>query len=90
MTNEIEVSKREIEIGKLQVESRERALYNVIKEFQKFIYYVLRAEPKQAEYLLDVERLMIFELTKTVMETRPEMFQGNTKCVPFVKRIKKF
>lgn len=54
--------------------AREQYLYEIIKQFQKFIYFVLRAVPTQAEYLLNVEKLMIFELTKTLLDSKPELF----------------
>lgn len=58
--------------------SQERILFDIIGEFRKFVYFVLRAEPKQAEYLLNVEKLMIFELTKTVADKRPELFADDS------------
>lgn len=45
-----------------EVELREKALLEIIKEFQKFINFALKSIPKQAEYLLCAEKLMVFEL----------------------------
>lgn len=67
---------KDTELKSGHIEKREEVLFSIIKQFQKFIYFVLRAVPQQAEYLLDIEKLMIFELTKSTMEVNPEMFEG--------------
>lgn len=69
-------SVKRYEIAGQKIKVREAILFDIIKQFQKFIYFVLRAVPMQAEYLLNVERLMIFELTKTVLVSKPELFEA--------------
>ncbi|GLV44429.1 hypothetical protein CBL_10233 [Carabus blaptoides fortunei] len=73
-SEEIEKLTLENEENTRKILTREQFLYEIIKQFQKFIYFVLRAVPTQAEYLLNVEKLMIFELTKTLLDTQPELF----------------
>ncbi|XP_045473145.1 uncharacterized protein LOC123679743 isoform X1 [Harmonia axyridis] len=51
---------------KKEVELREKALLEMIREFQKFINFALKSVPKQAEYLLCAEKLMVFELTEAL------------------------
>ncbi|KAL3268744.1 hypothetical protein HHI36_007846 [Cryptolaemus montrouzieri] len=63
---EITNIKAEREKLRKDVELREKALLEVIKEFQKFINFALKSVPKQAEYLLCAEKLMVFDLTEAL------------------------
>ncbi|KAK9871836.1 hypothetical protein WA026_014293 [Henosepilachna vigintioctopunctata] len=51
------------------VDLRESALSKVMTEFQKFIYFALKAEPKQAEYLLSGEKLLLLELANELSKS---------------------
>lgn len=53
----------------LEVSIRETCLKEVINQFQKFIDFALRAAPAQAEFLLSVEKMMVFELTNKVAQS---------------------
>lgn len=49
-------------------------MVEVLRQFQKFINFALRATPTQAEFLLNVEKMMLFELTQSI--------SGDNKCIP--------
>ncbi|KAI4461911.1 hypothetical protein MML48_5g00017532 [Holotrichia oblita] len=51
-----------------QLDVREKCLLEILKQFQKFINYALRATPTQAEFLLDVRKMMLFEITQAMVE----------------------
>lgn len=57
---------------------REEFLTEILKQFQKFINFALRATPTQAEFLLNVKKMMLFELTNTLENLSKE---GNPKNV---------
>ncbi|XP_050499125.1 uncharacterized protein LOC126879855 isoform X2 [Diabrotica virgifera virgifera] len=44
---------------------RETCVLEILKQYQKFISFALRAAPTQAEFLLCIEKLMAFELTES-------------------------
>lgn len=50
------------------IEDREAAMFHIIKQFQKFLYYCVKSEPMQAEYLLNIGNLMVYEFAKTHSE----------------------
>ncbi|XP_050304906.1 uncharacterized protein LOC126742308 [Anthonomus grandis grandis] len=52
-----------------EVNIREICLLEVIKQFQKFINFAFKSAPTQAEFLLSVEKMMVFELAKEVSTT---------------------
>lgn len=69
------ITKQKDEMEKLQEKFKERQkklrirehyLTEVLKQFQKFINFVLRAAPTQAEFLLNLEKLTRFELIEAV------------------------
>ncbi|GJQ75925.1 hypothetical protein Trydic_g17984 [Trypoxylus dichotomus] len=53
-----------------QLNIREECVLEILKQFQKFINYALRATPTQAEFLLDVRKMMLFEITQSLKEKR--------------------
>ncbi|KAJ8946921.1 hypothetical protein NQ314_008720, partial [Rhamnusium bicolor] len=53
----------------MEVNLRETCLLEIIRQFQKFINFALRASPTQAEFLLSVEKMMIFELADAVLKS---------------------
>lgn len=53
---------------------REQCVIEVLKQFQKFINFALKSTPTQAEFLLNVEKIMLFELTQTL--------SGGNECIP--------
>lgn len=56
---------------------REECVLEILRQFQKFINFALRATPTQAEFLLNVEKMMLFELTKAIVKDQPkECFEG--------------
>ncbi|KAF5307933.1 hypothetical protein FQR65_LT06500 [Abscondita terminalis] len=46
-----------------ELDKREQCLKELLCQYQKFIYFALRSCPTQAEFLLDPEKLLLFELT---------------------------
>lgn len=54
--------------SKKEVNLREQCILEILKQFQKFVYFALRAVPTQAEFLLSIEKLMIFELTDHLLK----------------------
>lgn len=68
---EITTRKQEIEAEEehKRLEIREQCVLEILRQFQKFINFALRASPTQAEFLLSVERMMLFELTSAVINT---------------------
>ncbi|XP_072380121.1 uncharacterized protein [Diabrotica undecimpunctata] len=46
-----------------EVQLRETCVLEILKQYQKFISFALRAAPTQAEFLLCIDKLMVFELT---------------------------
>lgn len=71
---EITIRKQEIESQEKQkrLEVREQCVLEILRQFQKFINFALRASPTQAEFLLSVEQMMLFELTSAVLEAEPK------------------
>ncbi|KAK4876241.1 hypothetical protein RN001_012663 [Aquatica leii] len=53
-----------------EIQMREECLREILCQYQKFINFALRSCPTQAEFLLDVEKLMLFELTQNVARTK--------------------
>nr|XP_022900710.1 uncharacterized protein LOC111413832 [Onthophagus taurus] len=47
-----------------QLDIREECLLVILKEFQKFINFVLKAVPTQAEFLLSVEKMILYEIAR--------------------------
>lgn len=65
---EIERLTEETEQKDKQLEIREKCLLEILKQFQKFINYALRATPTQAEFLLNVRKMMLFEITQAIVQ----------------------
>ncbi|KAL1491541.1 hypothetical protein ABEB36_012123 [Hypothenemus hampei] len=63
---ELEVTSSEKQKQIMEVSIREKCLKEVIKHFQKFINFALKSAPTQAEFLLSIEKMMVFELTSQV------------------------
>lgn len=61
--------KRELQLSQRKLSIRECCLLGVIKQFQKFINYALRAVPTQAEFLLSVEKMMTLEITQALLKS---------------------
>ncbi|KAF5278480.1 hypothetical protein FQA39_LY05969 [Lamprigera yunnana] len=58
--------------------SREEFLKEVLIQFQKFINFALRSCPTQAEFLLDTEKLLLFQLTENIDKIRTK--RGKKLC----------
>lgn len=65
----LEKLKAEKEMQIKNVAIRETCLIEVLKQFQKFISFALKSAPAQAEFLLSVEKMMVFELTKKIAKS---------------------
>ena len=52
------------------VELREQCVLAILKQFQKFINFALKATPTQAEFLLDIKKMMTFEFVKEILRRR--------------------
>lgn len=72
------LTEKNVEITKLTRESeekikqsnlREECILEILRQFQKFINFALRASPTQAEFLLSVEKMMLLELAQAVTKT---------------------
>lgn len=64
--SEIDELVTKLERLKIKFSLREEFLMEILRQFQKFINFALRATPTQGEFLLSVEKMMLFELTKTI------------------------
>lgn len=67
---------------KKEIELREACILSIIAQFQKFINFALKAAPTQAEFLLSVEKMMVFELTHAIFKSDikvPEPCEGNMR-----------
>lgn len=54
----------------------------IIRQWQKFINYVLKASPTQAEFLLDKEKLLLWEFTQAVAKSKqPERTERLAKTL---------
>nr|XP_023011492.1 uncharacterized protein LOC111501809 [Leptinotarsa decemlineata] len=71
------ISQKDIELLELkeqvkkhikEVQLRETCILGVIKQFQKFINFALRSAPTQAEFLLSIEKMLVFELTDAILK----------------------
>lgn len=60
-------AEKEVQIKNVAI--RETCLIEVLKQFQKFINFALKSAPAQAEFLLSVEKMMAFELTKNIAKS---------------------
>ncbi|KAG5877083.1 hypothetical protein JTB14_011787 [Gonioctena quinquepunctata] len=52
-----------------EVQLRETCILEIIRQFQKFINFALRSAPTQAEFLLSIEKMMVFELTDALLKS---------------------
>ncbi|CAG9861983.1 unnamed protein product [Phyllotreta striolata] len=59
-----------------QVFVRERCYKEILKQYQKFINYALKACPTQAQFLLSLERLMSFELAEILPQEKNPNYHG--------------
>lgn len=55
-----------LKVAQEKIVVRERCLEEILKQFQKFVYFALKAAPKQGEFLLNIEKLLLYELAETV------------------------
>ncbi|XP_018573237.1 uncharacterized protein LOC108912488 [Anoplophora glabripennis] len=67
----------------MEVNLRETCLLEIIRQFQKFINFALRAAPTQAEFLLSIEKMMAFELTKTVLKSNYSRLRPCSEILPW-------
>ncbi|CAH1126854.1 unnamed protein product [Ceutorhynchus assimilis] len=65
------------------VSLREACLLEVIKQFQKFINFALRAAPTQAEFLLSVEKMLVFELTQNITKANVPKLEKADPIIPW-------
>ncbi|CAH1966680.1 unnamed protein product [Acanthoscelides obtectus] len=61
---------KEMVVKKQEASLRETCILEIIKQFQKFINFALRAAPTQAEFLLSVEKMMVFELVDAMLKSK--------------------
>lgn len=69
---DVEISKitEECEAKQKLVELREQCVLAILKQFQKFINFALKATPTQAEFLLDIKKMMTFEFIREIVRRR--------------------
>ncbi|XP_018333092.1 uncharacterized protein LOC112904709 [Agrilus planipennis] len=58
-----------------QLDLREEYLREIIQQYQKFINFALKSSPTQAEFLLSLEKMLLFELTKQVVKQSPKLIE---------------
>lgn len=51
-----------------EIQLRETCILEVLKQYQKFIYFVLESAPTQAEFLLSIEKMILYELTDNLLK----------------------
>ncbi|XP_030761525.1 uncharacterized protein LOC115886491 [Sitophilus oryzae] len=95
--NQIEKLHREVKVRDDQIVSlnivskqksehinmREKCLLEIIRHFQKFINFALRSAPTQAEFLLSVEKMLVFELTDAVAKTDLRLPKPDKMILPW-------
>ncbi|XP_057651781.1 uncharacterized protein LOC130891197 [Diorhabda carinulata] len=64
--------KEEVENQIKNVQLRETCVLEILRQYQKFINFALKSAPTQAEFLLSIEKLMLFELTDTLKKLKPQ------------------
>ncbi|CAH0555918.1 unnamed protein product [Brassicogethes aeneus] len=69
-TNDIKRLKTERHFKTQEVQLREKCIVEILAQFQKFINFALKASPTQAEFLLSLEKLMVFELAQSIEKTK--------------------
>lgn len=68
-TGNIKHLTKALEKSKKETNLRETCILEIIKQYQKFINFVLRSAPTQAEFMLSIEKMMIFELTDHLLNS---------------------
>lgn len=81
--NQIKTLKKEKDDQVTEVNLREACLLEIIRQFQKFINFALRAAPTQAEFLLSIEKMMAFELTNTVLKSNYSHLKPCNEILPW-------
>jgi hypothetical protein len=64
-----------------QLNVRERCLIEILRQFQKFIYFALKAAPTQGEFLLNINKLIKFELDDYCIPKFQQDHQKSTREV---------
>lgn len=64
--HEIKDLNKKLEEKQKKLKIREYYLIEILRQFQKFINFVLKATPTQAEFLLNIERITRLELNDAV------------------------
>ncbi|KAJ8977084.1 hypothetical protein NQ317_008427, partial [Molorchus minor] len=78
------IDQNNLEIKKLiKLNLRETCLLEILRQFQKFINFALKAAPTQAEFLLSVEKMMVFELADTILKTNFTHLMPCDKVLPW-------
>ncbi|RZC32927.1 golgin subfamily A member 4-like [Asbolus verrucosus] len=62
-----------------QLNVRERCLIEILRQFQKFIYFALKASPTQGEFLLNIDKLIKFELDDYCLDKNKKIKKVSTK-----------
>ncbi|XP_076266129.1 uncharacterized protein LOC143199892 [Rhynchophorus ferrugineus] len=68
-----------------EIALRERCLLEITRQFQKFVNFALRASPTQAEFLLSVEKMLVYELTDTVAKTDVSRLKPPQKMLSWIE-----
>lgn len=67
-----------------QLEVRERCLKEILRQFQKFIYFALKATPTQGEFLLNIDKLIRYELDDRCLPKIPEIQEKAISEIPVI------
>lgn len=65
-TAQISALAQQLDENHSKLHVREACLRELIRQYQKFINFALRSVPTQAEFLLSLEQLLLYELTETI------------------------
>lgn len=80
---QITIRKQELEMEEKRkhLEVREACILEILRQFQKFINFALRASPTQAEFLLSVEKMMLFELTTAINDAEVRRSKSDASTI---------
>lgn len=73
---QIQNLRKQLQVRQKKLKIREFYLIQILKQFQKFINFVLKATPTQAEFLLNIEKI-----TKTELDTAVRTVYPFLQCV---------
>lgn len=86
-TEKIVILMNKLEENYSQLHLREECLRELVKQYQKLIYFALRSAPTQAEFLLSVEQLLLFDLSETIKLSKEKFLKPCEEILPLNKEV---